>query len=83
MADPLYLTDAERPLRPTSVRDRYRFAALFELKATRYTRWFSDPGQRAAYLANTPNILPLETWEGTSEQQHAEHRLILGAKVDI
>lgn len=52
MPDPLYLTDAERPLRPPDVQRLYRFFAVFRLRRIQYTRWFYDPSARDTYLAS-------------------------------
>lgn len=50
--DPVYLTDAERPLRTIDVRDRYRHFAVFRLKGIQYTRWFQDAIIREHYCAH-------------------------------
>lgn len=52
---PLYLTDAERPLRPR-LAPFYRHSALFMWRGIRYLRWFTDPRIREAYLANLPGV---------------------------
>lgn len=62
MAEPAYLTDAERPLRAESMRDRYRYVAVFRFRDVQYTRWFADPTVRDAYLT-WPGILIMDTGE--------------------
>ena len=50
MADPPYITDAERPLRPLEVRDRYRFYVCFRWRGVQYTRWFQSRWDIPPYL---------------------------------
>lgn len=58
MSDQLYLTDAERTLRPLEIRDRYRYFATFRYRNIQYTRWFQDPDDRQRFLAdNTVDLV--------------------------
>lgn len=68
MADePLYLTDAERPIRPAEMRARYRFFSVFRLNKIQYTRWFPDVHTRAAYLQGLPGVQELNSGEETAD----------------
>lgn len=63
MTEPLYLTDAERPLRPLEQQARYAHYAEFDWRGVRYTRWFTDPTTRRAYLENLPDCRLLSSGE--------------------
>ena len=67
--EPLYLTDSERPIRPPEMRERYRFYAVFQLHKVQYTRWFTDPSTRAAYVANHPGVVLRDSGEETPESR--------------
>lgn len=61
MGEPLYLTDAERHLRPADLQDRYRFVAVFRLRNVQYVRWFPSERSRDAYLAELPAVQIMNT----------------------
>lgn len=76
MANPLYLTDAERPLRPVVVQDAYRFFVVFRLRSSQYTRWFQTSEDRQSYL-DSAGAEVMNLGEGpTSAQTHAHQNIL-------
>lgn len=74
--DPLYLADAERPIRPIEVQDRYRFYLTFRLRNVQYTRWFTDPDSRSAYLHNLPGAELMNAGEDQREARAFDSRIL-------
>ena len=69
MPDPPYITDAERPLRPIEMRDRFRFYVCFRWRGVQYTRWFPRPSDIPGYIANFPGAQVMNQGESRT---HAE-----------
>lgn len=75
--EPLYLTDAQRPLMGVELQDRYRFYAVFRLKGIQYTRWFTDPGTRQSYVDNLPGGQTMSLGEAQTYEAATMSRKIL------
>lgn len=79
MGDPIYLTDAERHLRPADLQDRYRFVAVFRLRGIQYLRWFPSAERRDAYLADLPAVQILNTGEAPPSEELTRRASLLKA----
>lgn len=76
VSEPLYLTDAERPLRKASTKGRYRYFLTFKLRQTIYTRWFRSPEDRSSYLDTLEGAISVVEGEDRAAELLEERRRI-------